>query len=266
MSQRLVFGDDGSAAADLVWSWIGAHAWPGWRVSVVTALPPEGPPVGPERAALRPWTPPSPRPAFAADVPVEHLMAEKDPRLVLDSCADAALVAIGPRGAGLLKHLHLGSTAEWLVSAHRPLAPVVVVRASRRTERVLLCTDGSVHARAAARAFARLPWAGACRVVVLGVAVGGEESAPGVDETVELLTDAGVADVEARTRGALTSAAAFDVRAVLHEEIEQDLTDLVVMGSRGLGGVRRVLLGSTASSLVRHAPCSVLVAHEEETG
>jgi hypothetical protein len=27
---RLVFGDDGSADADVVWLWINNHSWPGW--------------------------------------------------------------------------------------------------------------------------------------------------------------------------------------------------------------------------------------------
>ena len=35
---------------------------------------------------------------------------------------------------------------------------------------------------------------------------------------------------------------------------------LVVIGSRGLGGARRILLGSVSDSVVRHAHCSVLVA------
>jgi nucleotide-binding universal stress UspA family protein len=34
---------------------------------------------------------------------------------------------------------------------------------------------------------------------------------------------------------------------------------LIVMGSRGLGGVRRALLGSVSDSVVRHAHCPVLV-------
>ena len=34
---------------------------------------------------------------------------------------------------------------------------------------------------------------------------------------------------------------------------------LIVMGSRGLGGVRRALMGSISDSVVRHAHCPVLV-------
>jgi nucleotide-binding universal stress UspA family protein len=40
--------------------------------------------------------------------------------------------------------------------------------------------------------------------------------------------------------------------------------DLIVMGSRGLGGMRRALLGSVSDSVVRHAHCPVLVVRKEE--
>jgi nucleotide-binding universal stress UspA family protein len=36
-----------------------------------------------------------------------------------------------------------------------------------------------------------------------------------------------------------------------------------VMGSRGLGGIRRALMGSVSDSVVRHAHCPVLVVREE---
>jgi nucleotide-binding universal stress UspA family protein len=36
--------------------------------------------------------------------------------------------------------------------------------------------------------------------------------------------------------------------------------DLIVVGSRGKGGLRRLLLGSVAEFVARHAPCSVLIA------
>ena len=39
---------------------------------------------------------------------------------------------------------------------------------------------------------------------------------------------------------------------------------LIVMGSRGLGGVRRALMGSVSDSVMRHAHCPVLVVRKEE--
>ncbi len=35
--------------------------------------------------------------------------------------------------------------------------------------------------------------------------------------------------------------------------------DLIVVGSRGLGGIKRALMGSVSESVVRHAHCPVLV-------
>jgi nucleotide-binding universal stress UspA family protein len=39
---------------------------------------------------------------------------------------------------------------------------------------------------------------------------------------------------------------------------------LIVMGSRGLGGVRRALMGSVSDSVMRHAHCPVLVVRQEK--
>jgi nucleotide-binding universal stress UspA family protein len=40
---------------------------------------------------------------------------------------------------------------------------------------------------------------------------------------------------------------------------------LIVMGSRGRGGIRRALMGSVSDSVVRHAHCPVMVVrHEKE--
>jgi len=39
---------------------------------------------------------------------------------------------------------------------------------------------------------------------------------------------------------------------------------LIVMGSRGRGGVRRALMGSVSDSVVRHAHCPVLVVRKEK--
>ena len=54
--------------------------------------------------------------------------------------------------------------------------------------------------------------------------------------------------------------AALEIVA-LAEELQ---ADLIVMGSRGLGGVRRALIGSVSDSVVRHAHCPVLVVRPEK--
>jgi nucleotide-binding universal stress UspA family protein len=46
----------------------------------------------------------------------------------------------------------------------------------------------------------------------------------------------------------------------LAEELQ---AGLIVIGSRGLGGVRRALMGSVSDSVVRHAHCPVLVVRPE---
>lgn len=47
----------------------------------------------------------------------------------------------------------------------------------------------------------------------------------------------------------------------LGEEIK---ADMIALGNRGMGALERILLGSDAESIVRHAPCDVIVFRSEE--
>lgn len=47
----------------------------------------------------------------------------------------------------------------------------------------------------------------------------------------------------------------------LTELAESEGVDLLTLGARGLNALERFLLGSTSEKVLRHAPCSVLVAH-----
>jgi nucleotide-binding universal stress UspA family protein len=45
---------------------------------------------------------------------------------------------------------------------------------------------------------------------------------------------------------------------VIHEEAEEQRADLIVIGTRGLSGLKHLLLGSVAERVVQKAPCPVL--------
>jgi nucleotide-binding universal stress UspA family protein len=48
----------------------------------------------------------------------------------------------------------------------------------------------------------------------------------------------------------------------LAEELD---VGLIVLGSRGLGPLRRALMGSVSDSVIRHAHCPVMVVREEKS-
>jgi nucleotide-binding universal stress UspA family protein len=54
--------------------------------------------------------------------------------------------------------------------------------------------------------------------------------------------------------------------SVITHAAERGGHDLIAIGTHGHRGFRRLLLGSVAESTIRHAPCSVLVAHGEHAG
>lgn len=56
-----------------------------------------------------------------------------------------------------------------------------------------------------------------------------------------------------------------DPAAAIIEVAQREGADLVVVGSRGLGGVRRFLRGSVSARVAAHAPMSVLIIHDPES-
>jgi nucleotide-binding universal stress UspA family protein len=79
-----------------------------------------------------------------------------------------------------------------------------------------------------------------------------------LDAEVEKVEAAGGTVAQAHFRVGRADAEIVD----LAEEIK---AGLVVLGSRGLGGVKRALMGSVSYSVVRHAHCPVLVVRRQDS-
>ena len=76
-----------------------------------------------------------------------------------------------------------------------------------------------------------------------------------LDEQVKKIEGLGGTVAQAR----LSEGGAAEEIVALAEEIG---AGLIVMGARGVGGIRRALTGSVSDSVVRHAHCPVLVVRE----
>ena len=173
------------------------------------------------------------------------------------------LIAVGTHGRTGVKRLLLGSIAEKTVRLAR--CAVLVARASGGTKRLLVPTDFSAHADAALRtAIAIAPPDASIEVIHCWWTPWMAPEAPvdvarGLREAAEA---AGKALIE-RTRSPvpLRYTAVMEPPTAGVIDVARGGYDLVVMGSHGHRGFRRLLLGSVAEATVRHASCSVLVVH-----
>lgn len=139
---------------------------------------------------------------------------------------------------------------------------------------LLVAVDSSEHSKAALAEVRRLAWPAKTSVFLLsvvrteGVALG-EFDAPGVPE-VELRlreerrrAEAMLAEQAVTLKDSglpvATLVADGDPRQVLCEVAKELGADWLVVGSNGRQGFQKLVLGSVASHVVTHAPCSVLV-------
>ena len=248
----LVFGDDGSPGSDVAWLWVCNHRWPDWRAEVLIATEPLLPPPSWDHVAeVTEWESTHSRHLIAesALASLRTLSSTQDPRIMLGGRSDADLIVVGPRRLSRTKALVLGSTTEWLL--HHPPAPLAIIRSATPVRRVLVCVDGSTHAQAAVEAFTTFPWARDVEAFVVK-ANEGRPNTTGIPEALATLESVGIHATVDSVEGSPTD-------MILHQ-IEVREPQLVVLGTRGLTGWKRLRLGSTAGMIVRGATCSVLVA------
>ena len=148
-------------------------------------------------------------------------------------------------------------------------------RASTFPRRILLATDGSPHAQLAAMKAVDLAKSTNARLHVVAVGrtfpeavydVYAETSSEDLRREAQEILDEQVRKIEEAGGSVAIAHLKMNERrdeAIVHLAEEID-ADLIVIGSRGFGGLRRALLGNIADSVVRHAHCPVLVVRPTE--
>jgi nucleotide-binding universal stress UspA family protein len=141
---------------------------------------------------------------------------------------------------------------------------------------ILLATDGSEHANLAAITAIDLARATGSRLHVVAVGrtfprtavyrVYAEEAGDDLRNEAQEILDEQVRKIEAAGGEVAVAHLKLDERrdeAIVH--LAEDIgAGMIVIGSRGYGGMRRAVLGNVADSVVRHAHCPVLVVRPTE--
>lgn len=193
-------------------------------------------------------------------------LADADPAdAILVEAAEAEMVVVGTRSRNKLSAVMLGSVATAVAS--KAPCPVVVVRGERRTGPIVVGTDGSPDSEdAVAFAFEEAARTGHAVKVVYCWQPQQEHVDP-IESTHELLTNwlaESVAPYREKYPAVTVNASVLEGRpAARLVELSEDAS-LVVVGSRGRGGVTGLLLGSVSQSLLHHADSPVAVVRRNE--
>lgn len=206
------------------------------------------------------------------DVTIESVMDSSIP-LLLARSHTARMVVVGSRGRGTFADLAVGSTA--IALAGHGHCPVAVIRGSEDTGRagkpVVVGVDGSPLAEPAIElAFQEASTRGVSLVAV--------HAWHDFDLAETFGIEMEPAEYEGRRQGAervLAESLAGWQEKYPEVAVERSLAvdrprdrllswsktaQLLVVGSRGRGGFRGLLLGSTTHALIHHADCPVLIA------
>lgn len=192
----------------------------------------------------------------------------------------ADLVVVGSRGLGALARFLLGSVAKSVLQGTHCSVGIVRMPSTIETGvgiRILLATDGSPYSLYAARSIAERPWPKGTVVEVLAVAEvvpTAPDSWYAAGQIIEKLQDERLkaAKEDAKEAENILSTEGLKVlskvvcgypKASILDDAKEWGADLIVLGSHGWRGVRRLLLGSVAEAVALHSSCSVEVIKDQ---
>lgn len=169
----------------------------------------------------------------------------------------ADLIIVGARGLSDIQRFLLGSVSQKLVT-YAPCSVLVVKKRVRTVKRVLLAVDGSKPSDHAMRFLTANLLPKKLRATVLYVWEYPIHPHP-ESALLRVVTERYCEPL--RRAGAAVSALWISGHAAdkIVNTAARQRADLVVVGSRGLSALRRVLLGGISQKVVKHSRASVLV-------
>jgi nucleotide-binding universal stress UspA family protein len=174
------------------------------------------------------------------------------------------LLVLGSRGLSPIPALVLGSVSSRVIHLAR-CSVLLVKKPVPNLRTILLGVDHSAGSRDAVQFLLESGLASIAKRIV-AVTVGPAVSSLGGVSSAGQDTQAGarafVRDMQQQfaAEGYSVEGVAMegDPAAVLLELAQQESADLIVMGTRGRTGLRRLLLGSVSQKVMTYAPCAVL--------
>jgi len=181
----------------------------------------------------------------------------------------ADMIVLGARGLGPVKELLLGSVSHRIVT-YAPCPTLLVNRALASLRHILLPLQGPGDAHAAIKFLATKPFKEAGEVKVLCAIPYVFSTWPPDASVHDSLTNAIVKSTQNFVDEVVSRLIAHGYRATgivskdppasaILQEVETSKPDLTLMGSRGLKGIARFLLGSVSHTILHRAPCPVLI-------
>ncbi len=180
------------------------------------------------------------------------------------------LIVLGARGQSFLEQLLLGSVSQRVIGYSDTDVLVVPLSGSIGWDRILVATDGSATSRAAASRGLELAQIYGSELLVISVQdfpAGIRGVAPlarlELLRTCEKNVDEVIKQAEAAqvvAHGFVPEGGAYQAIADLAREHE---ANLIVMGSHGLSGLPRLLMGRVTERVIGHSPCPVLVVKKD---
>jgi nucleotide-binding universal stress UspA family protein len=264
MTDGIIAGYDGSPESDDALRWAAREAWArGTALTICLAGAPAH-----DRDRQRDEEILTRGVRLAGSVPdlaeVRTVLAEGPPAHVLcGRSGTAEMVVVGCRGLGRLEDSTLGSVS-WQVACHGQ-GRIVVVRGQWRPVNqapglVLAGVDGSPAAQdALAFAFEEaalrdVPLVALCALMDTPGRIGGAQRME--EEFSRLMADREKEHPEVTVLRQVAFGAPRSALLTAAAEAQ-----LLVVGSRGLGGLEGMSLGSVAAALLHHSPCPVAVVH-----